>query len=332
MTTLVLSVPELVGPDHENVVRAAEALRAGQLVAFPTETVYGLGANALDASAVARIFEAKGRPANNPLIVHVPTVAEALPLVGHWPEEAARLAERFWPGPLTLVLPRALCVPDVVTAGGATVALRVPAHPVAQALLRAAGVPVAAPSANRSNRLSPTSAEHVLRDLDGRIDLVLDGGAAGSIESTVLDLTTAPPRLLRPGTIAPAELEAIVGRIVLGGGSAEGAGPLPSPGMLARHYAPRTPLVCVEGDGAETVREMSEGELVGWLTRSEPGVGAGKNVVVKVLPDNPVGYAGRLYAALHELDEAGLAWIVVGLPPATGEWLGVRDRLRRAGG
>src|SRR5262249_34135404 len=172
-------------PNAEAITGAARLLRAGGLVAFPTETVYGLGANALDASAVARIFAAKGRPANNPLIVHVAEADEARQVAADWPEAAARLAERFWPGPLTLVLPKRAIVPDAVTANGPTLAVRVPAHPVAQALLRAAGVPVAAPSANRSTELSPTRAEHVLRGLDGRIDVLLDGGpTAGGIEST----------------------------------------------------------------------------------------------------------------------------------------------------
>jgi L-threonylcarbamoyladenylate synthase len=321
--------PRAVSCSDRLIVQAAEVLRAGGLVAFPTETVYGLGASALDAAAVARIFAAKGRPANNPLIVHVAEASEARPLVPDWPDTAARLAERFWPGPLTLVLPRANCVPDVVTAGGPTVAVRVPSHPVAQALLRAAGVPVAAPSANRSNRLSPTTAAHVLRDLEGRIDLVLDGGPAGSIESTVLDLTTAPPRLLRPGTILPAELEAVVGPIAWAGGARSGSAALPSPGMMPRHYAPRTPTTCVEGDGTEVVRRLrAAGLKVGWVTMRAPADRFG--AVSVVLGEEPARYAAALYAALHELDERALDRIVVALPPDRDEWLGVRDRLRRA--
>src|SRR5262245_24196245 len=236
MRTEVLPVDPL-RPDPAAVARAAEVVRGGGLVAFPTETVYGLGALALDPAAVGHIFTAKGRPASNPLIVHV---AEPGPhdLAAAWPAAAARLAERFWPGPLTLVLTRTERVPDIVTAGGLTVALRMPAHPVALALLRAVGVPVAAPSANRSTRLSPTLAAHILDGLDGRIDLILDAGpTAGGLESTVLDLTTDPPRLLRPGLVTPAEIEAVVGPVARSA-STETAGPLPSPGMLARHYAP----------------------------------------------------------------------------------------------
>jgi L-threonylcarbamoyladenylate synthase len=309
---------------------AAEVLRAGGLVAFPTETVYGLGANALDAGAVRRIFEAKGRPANNPVIVHVAEAEQARQVAATWPESAARLAERFWPGPLTLVLPRRPEVPDAVTAGGPTVAVRVPAHPVALGLLRAAGLPVAAPSANRSSRLSPTLAEHVLRDLDGRIELLLDGGPApGGLESTVLDLS-GPPRLLRPGLVEPAALEAVIGPIErLGGGAAEGDAALPSPGMLVRHYAPRTPLEAVEGDGLARVAQLhAAGLRVALVSREAADVPAG--VVVARLPADPAGYAAGLYTALHELDGRGLDRVVVALPPAGEEWLAARDRLRRA--
>src|SRR4051794_21935732 len=236
MGAAVLNV-DPANPDPEVIRRAAELIRAGRLVAFPTETVYGLGANALDAAAVARVFQAKGRPPTNPLIVHLDGVDQIAQVAAGWPKVAVRLAERFWPGPLTLVLPKRPEVPDVVTAGGPTVAVRVPAHPVAQALLRAAGVPVAAPSANRSTELSPTTAAHVLRGLDGRIELILDGGPTpGGIESTVVDVTASPLRLLRPGLVTPAELEAVVGPVARGepGASATGGGrPLPSPGMLA---------------------------------------------------------------------------------------------------
>src|SRR5262249_50409804 len=210
---------------------------------------------ALDASAVARIFAAKGRPANNPLIVHVAESAAARQIAAEWPDAAALLAERFWPGPLTLVLPKRDIVPGGVTANGPTVARPVPAHPVALALLRAAGIPLAAPSANRSTELSPTRAEHVLRGLDGRIDVLLDGGpTAGGIESTVLDLTANPPRLLRPGLIGVAELEAVLGSLAFVTSAChEATRSLPSPGLLPRHYAPRTPLECVETTGEECV-------------------------------------------------------------------------------
>jgi L-threonylcarbamoyladenylate synthase len=321
---------ELLPADADAISRAAAVLRGGGLVAFPTETVYGLGANALDAAAVARIFAAKGRPSNNPLIVHVADAADVARVAASWPDAAARLAERFWPGPLTLVLPKRPDLPDAVTAGGVTVAVRVPAHPVARALIRAAGVPVAAPSANRSGYISPTQAEHVLRGLNGRIDMVLDAGPVpGGIESTVLDLTADPPRLLRPGLVSPAEIEAVIGPIVRPVAKeppAEGA--LPSPGMLARHYAPRTPLELAEDGGEARVEELRRAGLrVGWLTSAEREV---PGVVVAALPDDPEGYAAGLYAALHALDGAGLDRIVAASLPESEEWLAVRDRLRRA--
>jgi L-threonylcarbamoyladenylate synthase len=333
MQTEVLPVnPD--APAAEAITRAAEVLRRGGLVAFPTETVYGLGTAALDAAAVARIFEAKGRPATNPLIVHVTGAAEARELTAAWPEAAARLAARFWPGPLTLVLPRNARVPDLVTAGGATVALRVPAHPVALALLRAAALPVAAPSANRSTSLSPTRAEHVLRGLGGRIELILDAGpTAGGLESTVLDVTTEPPRLLRPGLVTPAEIEAEIGPVLRPGGERAGAAGLllRSPGQQRRHYAPRTSLECVAEDGGKRVEELLRGGLrVGWVRLGEWEGQTRPGLVIIALPCAPAGYAAGLYAALHALDEAGVDRIVVTLPPQTEEWLAVHDRLRRA--
>jgi L-threonylcarbamoyladenylate synthase len=321
-------------PDATLIRQAAVVLRRGGLVAFPTETVYGLGANALDRAAVGRIFAAKGRPPSNPLIVHTASALAARNLLAAWPEKAQRLAERFWPGPLTLVLPRTEIIPDIVTGGGPTVAVRVPAHPVALALLCEAGVPLAAPSANRSTGLSPTRAEHVIRDLEGLIELVLDGGPTpGGLESTVLDLTVAAPRLLRAGLIAPAEIEAVIGPIrrPAEGEMASAARPLPSPGMLHRHYAPRTPLDCIGGDAWPLVQELCrQGLRVGWLKLAgAPGKDLPGLVVVSLAAD-PADYAARLYAVLHDLDTMGLDRIVVDLPPATEEWLAVRDRLQRA--
>jgi L-threonylcarbamoyladenylate synthase len=328
VTTEILRV-DPSHPDPGPLARAAEVLRRGGLVAFPTETVYGLGANALDADAVSRIFAAKGRPANNPVIVHVENAAQAQGVTASWPEAAARLAQRFWPGPLTLVLAKSPQVPDVVTAGGPTVAVRVPAHPVALALLRAAGLPVAAPSANRSTQLSPTTAEHVLHGLGGRIDLLLDGGpTTGGLESTVLDLTATPPRVLRPGLVTPAEIEALLGPVARPGPPAQ-SGPLPSPGMLPLHYAPRTPLECVEGPGRKRAEErLAAGLRVGWLTFAATPERPGLRVIV--MPTEPAAYASALYATLHTLDALGLDRIIVDLPLDREEWLAVRDRLRRA--
>jgi len=319
-------------PEPGAIAKAAEILRDGGLVAFPTETVYGLGANALDAAAVARVFEAKGRPPTNPLIVHLAAVDQVAQVVADWPEKAARLVERFWPGPLTLVLPKRRELPDIVTAGGPTVAVRVPAHQVAQALLKQAGVPIAAPSANRSTEISPTTAGHVLRGLEGRIDLVLDAGpTSGGIESTVLDVTTAPPRLLRPGLVSRSDLEAIVGPIVQSDDLVTSSAGLPrrSPGQMPRHYAPRVPLELADGDGRTRVEELAAaGRRIGWVTW--PGVAEVPGVERVELPCEPVAYAAGLYAALHDLDAAGVERIVVAKPPETDAWLAVRDRLRRA--
>jgi L-threonylcarbamoyladenylate synthase len=320
---------QILPADPAAVARAAALLRGGGLVAFPTETVYGLGANALDAAAVAGIFAAKGRPSHNPLIVHVPALPDAAALAGAWPETAQRLGERFWPGPLTLVVPTSPRIADLVTAGGATVGLRVPAHPVAQALLQAAGVPVAAPSANRSAGLSPTRAEHVRAALDGRIPLILDGGPTpGGLESTVLDVTVSPPRLLRPGLVNPAEIEAVVGPVARQGAA---EGPLRSPGLLARHYAPRTPLECV-ADDAERVRQLrDQGIRVGWLPLGEPAFPLDPaEGAALAMPTDPADYAAQLFAALHILDAAGVNHIVVARPPPGDAWLAIQDRLQRA--
>jgi L-threonylcarbamoyladenylate synthase len=330
MKTRVLLI-DATAPDAEILAEAARVLRNGGLVAFPTETVYGLGANTLDASAVARIFAAKGRPVNNPLIVHVPHADQARQVAAEWPQFAARLADRFWPGPLTLVLRKHSSIPAEVTAHGPTVAVRVPAHPVALGLLRAAAVPLAAPSANRSTELSPTRAEHVLRGLDGRIDLLLDGGpTAGGIESTVVDLTTAPPRLLRPGLVRVAELESVLGSLTRIESVPQTEQALPSPGLLPRHYAPRTPLECIESnDEMRLASLLRDGRRIGWVTFSDPGA-MPPGVLLRVLPAHPAGYAAGLYAVLHELDAVGLDRIVVTLPPDTDAWHAVRDRLRRA--
>jgi L-threonylcarbamoyladenylate synthase len=256
-----------------------------------------------------------------------------LQLVADWPAPAARLAERFWPGPLTLVLPRSAAIPDGVTAGGPTVAVRFPAHAVPRALIQASGVPIAAPSANRSTCLSPTRAEHVLQHLGGAVELLLDGGPTpGGLESTVLDVTAQPPRLLRPGLVSPAEIETVIGPIErLGALGPKPAAPLPSPGMLPRHYAPRAMLECTPDSGRARVEQLrGTGHRIGWLTYSQEIGPETPGVVVLVMPREPAAYSARLYAALHELDDAGVNQVVVELPPDSDDWLAVRDRLRRA--
>jgi L-threonylcarbamoyladenylate synthase len=325
MNTAVLSV-DTQRPDPAVVRRAAEVIRAGGLVAFPTETVYGLGANALDAAAVACIFAAKGRPATNPVIVHVADADQVRDVAAEWPESAAKLAAKFWPGPLTLVVPRRPEVPDIVTAGGPTVALRCPAHVVARELIWEAGVPVAAPSANRSTELSPTRAEHVLKRLGGRIDLILDGGPCSrGIESTVVDVTGGAVRVLRPGPITVPMLEEVVGPVETGGEAARGVAR--SPGQMPKHYSPRTKLRLVEPDVdfgenfcEDWLEALALGVRVGTLSLFGPGA----------MPDDPARYAAELYSRLHELDAQGLDLILVEMPPDTPEWAAVRDRLTRA--
>jgi L-threonylcarbamoyladenylate synthase len=317
----------------EAVREAAEVLRGGGLVAFPTETVYGLGAHALDPAAVERIYRAKGRPAYNPLIVHVATVEAARALSSAWPASAERLAERFWPGPLTLVVPRAASIPDSVSAGLPTVGVRVPAHPVAHALLAAAGIPVAAPSANRSSHVSPTTAEHVRRSLGARVDLILDAGPSPvGIESTVLSLAGAVPTVLRPGSISVDELRAVLGTVRIGGDAAEGDAARPSPGMLDRHYAPSAEVRLFDPDGREAALAKAS-----WAAGEDRRVGviafapaAAPATQVVEMPADARAYAARLYSALHELDAAGCEAIWIERVPETPEWAGVRDRLQRA--
>jgi L-threonylcarbamoyladenylate synthase len=309
----------LISP--EQIQAAADLIRGGRLVAFPTETVYGLGANALDPAAVARIYEAKGRPAVSPLIVHVDSIEMARELVAEWPAAAETLARRYWPGPLTLVLAKQPCVPDIVTAGLGTVGIRVPAHPVALALIRAAGVPIAAPSANRFSGLSPTTAGHVRDSLGGAVDLILDGGPTDvGIESTVLSLAGRRPVLLRPGMVSQAEIEDLVGPVEVAAGG--GPGPHASPGMHRKHYSPATRLHLVEG-GA--VPGQGRGAYLGVC--SEP---AGPVARLVRMPPDATAYAAALYETLHRLDREGLDWIAVERPPEGPEWAAILDRLERA--
>ena len=288
--------------------RAAQIIKQGGAeVAFPTETVYGLGANALDPNAVARIFAAKRRPLASPLIVHVDGETMARTLTADWPERAHNLAEKFWPGPLTLVLKKAEIVPDLVTAGLDTVGVRVPAHPVALELIRRSGVPIAAPSANRFTEISPTTAAHVHESLGDTVDMVLNAGPTEvGIESTVASLRRDPPVVLRPGMISQQQLEEVTG--VAWEREQDTPEVMESPGQHARHYAPRTPLHLFK-------------------SRWEPPPGRG---LILNLPHECKAYAAHLYAALHSADKEGWDWIGVIEPPDQPEWDGIRDRLRRA--
>jgi L-threonylcarbamoyladenylate synthase len=320
-------------PDPRIIDRAAAVLREGGLVAFPTETVYGLGANALDEAALRRIFVAKGRPSFNPLIAHVAEADDVRRLVSTWPEAAERLARRFWPGPLTLVLPRLPEVPRVLTAGLETVAVRLPAHPVARALIRAAGFPVAAPSANRSTGVSPTTASHVARALGDRVDLILDAGPTEvGIESTVVSLAGVVPILLRPGSVSLDHLREAVGEVRTASEVATEGGALPSPGMLERHYAPRARMWLFPPEGGPAAAEAARsaraaGETTGAVTIAPFPAHVDHPLL---MPSDPAEYARGLYAALHALDDAGCDRIFVQEPPRTVAWAAVLDRLRRA--
>jgi L-threonylcarbamoyladenylate synthase len=299
--------------------QAAALIREGKLAAFPTETVYGLGANALDAAAVARIFELKGRPPSSPLIVHVSSIAMAREIVAQWPPEADELARRYWPGPLTLVLPKSPKIPDIVTAGLPTVGIRVPAHDVAIALIEAAGVPIAAPSANRFMGISPTTSEHVLEAFGDELP-VLDGGACPlGIESTVVSISDGKVTLLRPGMISIAEVDASPS----GEPSAIGeACPHPSPGMHPRHYSPRTRLIVVPDPNHLPDR------FGAYLWRRKSGLTA-RSVR---MPMNVAAFAHRWYSVLHEVDGEGWPWIAVEALPDKPEWAAIRDRVARASG
>jgi L-threonylcarbamoyladenylate synthase len=319
------------------ISQAAALLRQGRLVVFPTETVYGLGADATNATAVGRIFSVKGRPATNPLIVHVADTQIARLYVTHWPAAAEKLADTFWPGPLTLVLPKSPDIVDAVTAGRATVGLRTPDHPLALELLRAFAGPVAAPSANRSNHISPTTAEHVRGDLGDEVDLILDGGPCHiGIESTVIDLSSDKPTILRPGGISRHQIEAIVGPVRLWSGTLKKDQAAASPGQAAVHYAPKAKAYRFAHRDFHSVADWCRREL-----RDEQSCALVKlvdsatafhspTIQIANLPSNPARYAQRLYALLRSLDSQGIELILIEMPPKTDAWAAVTDRLMRA--
>lgn len=304
----------------EEIHRAAALIRSGELVAFPTETVYGLGANALDPAAIEKIYAAKGRPATSPLIVHVDSIEMARTLVREWPEKAELLARRFWPGPLTLVLQKKSQVHDRVTAGLDTVGVRMPSNRIALTLISEAGVPLAAPSANRFTELSPTTAQHVRDSLGDRVAMILDGGPTTvGIESTVVSLAGSEAVLLRPGMVSRGQVEDVIGPIAVSTAAVEGLAHR-APGMHPRHYSPKTALVLVsrgslppEGRGAYL-----------WIGRP---ANAGRCIQ---MPDEPESYAAALYRVLHEVDAENWNWIAVERPPADPRWDAIRDRLERA--
>ena len=322
--------PELF---QKAVRRAAELLRAGQPVALPTETVYGLAANALDAQAVAKIFQVKGRPARNPIIVHVASLEMAKRCVEVFPALAEKLARAFWPGPLTLVLPRAKIIPENVTAGGDTVGVRWPSHPFIQAVIRECDFPLAAPSANLSNHVSPTNAAHVRKQLDGKIPAIVDGGQCSvGIESAVLDLTVSPPEILRPGMIHSESL--VAAGLSVADGRRNETELLKSPGQLKKHYAPKAKLFILNwSDEADLERKIKnlkikthECHVIAHARIPSPEPFAR----VCVIPHDAEAFARAIYAELHRCDEDSAQTIVVEAPPVAPEWSGIADRLSRA--
>jgi L-threonylcarbamoyladenylate synthase len=325
----------IVAPTPGAIEEAVKLLRRGELVALPTETVYGLGADALDPEAVKRVFAAKGRPANHPLIVHLPDAGQLTRWASRVPREALELARDLWPGPLTLILPRGPIVPDAVTGGQDTVGLRVPGHPVALAVLRAFDSGIAAPSANRFGRISPTTARHVDEELGERVAMILDGGACDvGIESTILDLSGVAPRILRPGAISAERIAAAIGRMpqrVTSMSTGSGDDTPRVPGSLAAHYAPATPLVLVDGARLEEEvrRRAGGGERVAVFARGDRGGGTPAHAWLTA-PGPAEAYAHDLYAALRTLDASGADAILIETPPGTPEWAAIHDRLDRA--
>jgi L-threonylcarbamoyladenylate synthase len=319
-----------------SLLQAAELLRSGGTVAFPTETVYGLGANALDEAAVRAIFEAKQRPSWDPLIVHVVSEEQLSMVAGEIPRNGRLLMEAFWPGPLTLLLPKTARIPDIVTAGRPRVGVRMPRHPVARRLIELAKVPVAAPSANSFGRTSPTRAEFVLQDLDGRIDAVVDSGeTALGLESTVVDVCADPPILYRPGMVTFAQVQALCPSLMAYRefqGASSGA--LPAPGLGLKHYSPRARLVLLEGDAAElssvAQQLQTAGEVVGIMLPGDIDIGHGCLVYRWGTLTDQEQLARRLFAGLRELDTAGATVIVCPLPKEEGLGVAIRDRLHKA--
>ena len=320
---------------NEALELAVAQLRQGEVVAVPTETVYGLAANALEASSVEKIFTAKDRPAQNPIIVHVSSESMARDCVAQWPESAGKLANAFWPGPLTLVLPKADTIPGNVVAGGTTVGVRWPGHPFMQQLITACDFPLAAPSANLSNHISPTSAEHVKSQMEGRIPLIIDGGPAQvGIESTVVDLSGDSVRVLRPGMISMEAIKAVLSDGVITVG--KDVGVLKSPGQLERHYAPNARLLVLNWKDEEDLENQisysrTPHDRVHVIAHTHV-VGGTRFGRVSMLPREAQAYAQVLYGELHQCDQEGAELICVEAPPDDPEWVAINDRLSRAGG
>lgn len=318
----------------ENIARAAKLLAAGEVVAVPTETVYGLAANAYDETAVRKIFSAKGRPQDNPLIVHIADFRDIYDLVAEVPEAAKKLADAFWPGPLTVILPKSDKIPDAVSAGLATVAVRYPAHPVAQAVIQACGVPLAAPSANRSGSPSPTNAKYVLDDMDGRIPLILDGGGSQvGVESTVVTLATEVPRVLRPGGVTVEQLREVLGEVEVDDAvlhQLKAGETAASPGMKYKHYAPKADITIVRGSFSQFQEFVKGKDAFVLVFAGEEN--AFDRAVTYGRADDDRAQANRLFDALRELDEQGAKTVYARCPALSGVGLAVYNRLIRAAG
>ncbi len=329
---------KLFKADAAGIAAAGELLARGELVAVPTETVYGLAADALNGDAVASIFAAKGRPADNPLIIHIADIADWAPLVTVIPVKAKALADAFWPGPLTIILPAASCIPREVTAGLTTVAVRFPSHPTAQAVIRAAGCPLAAPSANRSGAPSPTTAARVMEDMNGRIAAIVDGGAcAVGVESTVVDLSGDTPRLLRPGGVTPAQLQAVLGALVIDSAvtaQLEAGAKAASPGMKYKHYAPKAKLTLVKADAARFAAFVNEKKQEAPIALCFDGEEAALEVPFLTYGgrEDPAAQAHRVFDALRQLDDRGATVVYAACPSPEGVGLAVYNRLLRAAG
>lgn len=313
------------------VLEAADLLKQGELVVLPTETVYGLAANALDAAAVKKIYEVKGRPSRNPLIVHVNSLEMARECAGEWPAIATEMADEFWPGPLSMVVAKGTKIPDIVTAGGPTVGLRWPSHPFIQAVIAMTGFPLAAPSANLANQVSPTNPHHALLQLGGKVALIVDGGQSQvGIESTVIDVTQSPPVILRPGMLSPGRVAAFQDDRQ----KALQAGELRSPGQFIKHYSPKAEVLLLRWADISNLLEQLQGRKIDPIKCS---VIAHSNVPissvfkrVSVIPEDAEAYARALYSEFYACDEDGCSHILVEEVPETFEWMGIRDRLKRA--
>lgn len=351
MQTEIIKIDGSVPDWDKQLEHAADVLKAGGLVAFPTETVYGLGANALDENAVKGIYKAKGRPSDNPLIVHIAETGILRTLTGSIPAVASKLTEAFWPGPLTLIFPKSDRIPAIITAGLDTVAIRMPSHPVALELIRKSGVPIAAPSANSSGRPSPTLARHVVEDLSGKVDIILDGGnAMVGLESTVLDITTDPPVILRPGGITEEQLRVVLGEVrtdpAILSGRVSSSAPPRSPGMKYRHYAPKAALLLVQGKSDSVVSEIcrraslyiNEGTSVGILATDEtkaqyaPSLQLSCRILSLGSRRRPESMAANLFRCLREFDEKTVEFILAEMPESDGIGQAITNRLMKAAG